>query len=228
MVSAAQADGGFTVLLDGKPVKTPAKQSLLLPNEALATLIVKEWADQPDEIDPKTMRVMQIAVTAQDYVSANRADIEGLILRYIETDLLCYQVDQPLALARRQQKTWGDLLAWFKQEIGIDLKVKTDLIALSIPKADLDRAKVILSGMSDHLFAVFQLAVSLTGSFVLAYALIKNKASVDEIFKAAKLEELFMIEVHDLEKHGPDPVQGKEFDAFKRELEACDVFIRNL
>lgn len=228
MVSVEQADSGFTVLLDGKSVKTPAKKTLLLPNKSLAMLVVEEWAAQIDEIDPKSMRVMQIAVTAQDYVAANRADIESLILRYIETDLLCYQVDQPAALSLRQQEKWGAMLNWFNQETGIDLKVKTDLMALSIPQADLDKAKTIMSNMSDHLFAVFQLAVSLTGSFVLAYALIKQTTTVAKLFESAKLEELFTIEVYDLEKHGPDPIQGKEFEAFKQELEACDIFLKNL
>ena len=35
-VAVAPRDGGFAVLLDGRPVKTPAQNGLVLPIEALA------------------------------------------------------------------------------------------------------------------------------------------------------------------------------------------------
>ena len=36
--------GGFAILLDGRPVKTPSKNGLLLPREALADRVATEWA----------------------------------------------------------------------------------------------------------------------------------------------------------------------------------------
>ena len=38
-VAVAPADGGFAVLLDGRPVKTPARNTLALPTEELAAAI---------------------------------------------------------------------------------------------------------------------------------------------------------------------------------------------
>ena len=48
-------DGGWTVQLDGRPVKTPAKTLLVVPTEALAQAIAAEWDAQQGEIKPDTI-----------------------------------------------------------------------------------------------------------------------------------------------------------------------------
>ncbi|MEP6148004.1 MAG: ATP12 family protein, partial [Nisaea sp.] len=44
--SVEKADGGYQVLLDDRPVRTPAKAPLLLPVEELAAKIAAEWNAQ--------------------------------------------------------------------------------------------------------------------------------------------------------------------------------------
>jgi chaperone required for assembly of F1-ATPase len=41
-------DGGYRVLLDGKPMRTPAKAVLVTPTRALAEAIATEWQEVPD------------------------------------------------------------------------------------------------------------------------------------------------------------------------------------
>ncbi|MEY4873019.1 MAG: hypothetical protein RLZZ563_2349, partial [Pseudomonadota bacterium] len=52
--TAEACDGGFTVRLDGRPVKTPAKTPLILPTLALAQAIAAEWDAQQGEVKPQT------------------------------------------------------------------------------------------------------------------------------------------------------------------------------
>ncbi len=42
-VSVGEYEGGYTVLLDGKTVKTPAKKTLALPVRELAAIVAREW-----------------------------------------------------------------------------------------------------------------------------------------------------------------------------------------
>ena len=42
-VSVAEADGGFAVLLDGRPLKTPSRSAYALPSRALAEALAEEW-----------------------------------------------------------------------------------------------------------------------------------------------------------------------------------------
>src|ERR1041385_4081884 len=66
----ARADNGgqngFQVLLDGKPVMTPARQSLAAPTRPLAEAIASEWEAQKDDIDPARMPLTRLANAAID------------------------------------------------------------------------------------------------------------------------------------------------------------------
>ena len=46
-----EVDGGFTVQLDGRAVKTPAKTLLVVPTRAIADQIAAEWQAQQDKAD---------------------------------------------------------------------------------------------------------------------------------------------------------------------------------
>ena len=62
-------DGGWGVALDGKPMRTPGKNELVLPNEALAAAIAAEWEAQREEIRPATMPLFRLAANAIDRIA---------------------------------------------------------------------------------------------------------------------------------------------------------------
>ena len=69
--TATKVDDGFTVVLDGKPVKTPGKRALVVPLEAIAEAIAGEWQEQGETIDMSAMAMLRLAVTAIDRVAIN-------------------------------------------------------------------------------------------------------------------------------------------------------------
>src|ERR1700686_4605479 len=110
--SVAARDGGHAVLLDGKPVKTPGGNALLLPTEKLASAIAEEWRGQGEEIVATTMPLLRLANTVIDGIAANVDGWIGAILRFGENDLLCYRAHQPPELVARQKAGWEPLLDW--------------------------------------------------------------------------------------------------------------------
>src|SRR3546814_14079372 len=69
LASAAPApessgQGGYAVLLDGRPLRTPAKALLILPTEPLAAAIAPEWRGQGEEVDPQALPRNPLACTA--------------------------------------------------------------------------------------------------------------------------------------------------------------------
>ncbi len=54
--ASARAEGGYTIELDGRTLKTPARDTLLLPTRALADLVAGEWQAQLVEINPMRCR----------------------------------------------------------------------------------------------------------------------------------------------------------------------------
>src|SRR5260370_41868232 len=108
-VEPRPVDGGWGIALDGKPMRTPGKNALILPSEALAAAIAAEWEAQREEIRPATMPLTRLAATAIDRTAAQRDLIVAETANYADTDLVCYRADHPPALAARQHTVWQKL-----------------------------------------------------------------------------------------------------------------------
>ena len=68
-----------------------------------------EWATQGDTVAPDTMPMTQILTTAIDRMR-DRDAITKAILKYLDTDLLCYRVKEPVEIFKRQKEIWDK---WF-------------------------------------------------------------------------------------------------------------------
>src|SRR5690348_7888791 len=109
--TVAETEAGFRLLLDGKPVQTPARQPLLLPTRALADAVAEEWCNQGEQMQPLAMPLTRLVHTVLDGVRRNRVEMIAAILRFGENDLLSYRADRPTELADRQRQ-WDSHLDW--------------------------------------------------------------------------------------------------------------------
>src|SRR5262245_58864535 len=118
-------DGGWRVLLDGKPMRTPAKAVLVTPTRALADAIAQDWSAVPDkgEINVAHLPLTRLAATGIDRVASQRERVIDDAAKYAGTDLLCYRAYDPESLVRRQQALWQPLLDWAAERYGARLVV---------------------------------------------------------------------------------------------------------
>lgn len=224
LASYTKNEDGFVIQLDGKTVKTPLGQPLAAPNRALADAIVQEWASQDDAVVPDSMPMTQILTTATDRIR-ERAGMTKTLLKYLDTDLLCYRVKEPQDLSRRQKETWDRFLTWFDEHFESPLEVTFRIDALT---QDPDTHKQIwnyLEALDDYYFTVLQIVTSLTGSIVLGLAFIEHEADPDAVFAASELEETYHSEIAREDVHGPDPVQERRQKNLRRELDAAAQFL---
>ncbi len=224
LASYNKTQDGFVIQLDGKTVKTPLGQELTAPSRAVADEILREWMAQGDEIIPDSMPITQILITATDRMRERNA-ITDTLLKYLDTDLLCYRVKEPADLGKLQKETWDRWLTWFDEHFESPLEVTYKIDAL---KQDPDTRKQIwnyLEALDDYYFTVLQIATSLTGSIVLGLAFLEHEAAPDEVFNAAELEEIYYAGVAGEEQYGPDPVQERRQATLKRELDSCRRFM---
>ena len=105
-VSVERSAAGYHVALDGRPVKTQRGGSQIVGSKALAEELAAEWAGQGETIDPARFAFRDMADYALDVVSADRAGIAAKLLRYAETDTLCYRADPDEPLWHRQREVW--------------------------------------------------------------------------------------------------------------------------
>ena len=206
----------FRVLLDGRPMRTPAKGVLAVPSQALAEAIAAEWEAQGERIDPIGMPLTRIANSAIDGVRGREAEVRADIAKYAASDLVCYRADAPAALARLQAEAWDGILAWARDALGARLQVGTGIMPVAQPAAALARIATALEGFDAFALAALHVATTLTGSAVLALAVARGHAAAAAAWAAAHVDEDFQIS-----QWGEDAEAMARRDRRWREMEAA-------
>ncbi len=194
-VTTATDAAGSQVLLDGRPVATPAKRPLLLPSPPLAAAIAAEWEACGTEVRPGEMPLTQLCCTTLDLVLPREADLRRQLAAYGATDLLCYWAEQPPLLAERQARCWGPLLDWAVERFGARLVVTNALAAVEQPAESL---AALAAPIEDyHGFALTALAqlVQGCGSLLLGLAAAEGRLTPGEAFEAAEIDATFQLEL---------------------------------
>jgi chaperone required for assembly of F1-ATPase len=207
---------GHAITLDGKRVRTPLGRPLALPNAALAKAVTDEWAAQGETIRPATMPLTSIANTAIDRIASGRDAVVGGLLRYAETDLLCYRADGPAELVARQFAVWQPVLDWAAVGLGAILQVTAGVVPVAQDEGALAALRRVLRAYDDLRLAALSTAVSATGSLVLGLALAEGRLSAAETFAAAQLDETYQNEYW-----GEDPEAVARREALRADLDAA-------
>lgn len=188
------AEDGFAVQLDARAVKTPGGRPLRVPTLALAEAVAREWQDQDGEIVPSRMPLTQLVSTALDRVGPERGHIQGQMIEYGRTDLLCYRAEAPLELVERQARQWQPLLDWARETLGADLVATEGIIAVEQSNAALEALSRRLDGYDVWTLTSAQAACAAAGSLILALALVEGRLDGDGVFALSQLDETYQIE----------------------------------
>lgn len=192
--AVAETEDGFAVHLDGRPVKTPAGRRLAVPFRALAEAMAGEWQEQGEEIKPKSMPMTQLASTALDRVGPERATILEQLIRFADTDLLCYRADFPPDLVARQTSQWQPLLDWAADILGGRLAVTSGVVAVPQPAEALAALLARLESYDDWRLCAAQAACAASGSLVLALAMVEGRLTGQQTYEVSQLDETYQIE----------------------------------
>jgi chaperone required for assembly of F1-ATPase len=193
-VTTRRIGGGWGVALDGRPMRTPGKNELVLPSEVLAAAIAEEWDAQREEIRPATMPLTRLAATAIDRTAAQRDLVVAETANYADTDLLCYRADHPPALAARQHAVWQPLIDWAGWRYGAALAVTRGILPARQSPATLKAFAAIVAAQDEfHLTALYTLTLT-CGSLVIALAIFDGRLDAASAFAASQLDETFQIE----------------------------------
>ncbi|SIN63595.1 Chaperone required for the assembly of the F1-ATPase [Parasphingorhabdus marina DSM 22363] len=184
--------GGFLVELDGRPVKTPARNALELPTADLAKAICDEWAGQKDEIDSTQMPLTGLAQGALDQVARERDRIAARVAGFADSDMLYFRGDDnQRALVDWQAQQWDPLLDWARQRYDISFVLIHGIMHQSQPDNTLQRLEDAVHAQDDFALAAMLALTGLTGTLVGVLALIENSVAVDDLWSLANLEELW-------------------------------------
>lgn len=219
-VTVEKGDGGYSVLLDEKSMRTPQKNLLTVPFAALAEGIREEWASQGTEIALEQMPLTQFACAAIDYTLVYRKDVEEETLAFAGTDLLCYRAEEPEALVQRQKAAWDGWLQWAKDNFGVELALTHGIMPVEQKPEVFARLRGEVEALDAfHLTALWLMAKHTT-SFILALAVLKGRLASEQAFILSRVDEMFQNE-----KWGEDAEALERKETVAREMFAIGEFL---
>ena len=193
-VTVGKTESGFELLLDGRPVKTPAKAKITVSTEATAKLLAAEWDAQKEVINPVLMPVTRLINTAIDGIALDMDAVHNDIIRFAGTDFLCYRAEGPSELVQLQTEKWDPVMTWAAKDIGARFILAGGVIHQEQPKAAIEAFDDRLARHKDPLkLACLHTITTLTGSAILALAFAEKHLSVDEVWTLAHVDEDWQI-----------------------------------
>jgi chaperone required for assembly of F1-ATPase len=210
--SVRAAPGGFSVWLDSRQLKTPAKAALVVPTEAMARAIAAEWQAQEAAIDPRTMPVTRAANAAIDKVAVQFDEVADLIAAYGLSDLLCYRAAGPEALAARQAEAWDPLLDWAARTLGARLVTTVGVIPVDQPEASASALSGRVKLLDAFRLTALHDLVSISGSLVLGLAVMEGRIDPETAWKLSRIDEAWQNELWGADDEAEAVAEGRLTD----------------
>lgn len=208
------------IRLDDRPVRTPGRVPLALPTDALAAAVAGEWRSVGDTVDPRAMPLTGLANAAIDRIGPDPAPFIAGLARYAEGDLLCYRADGPSELIAVQGALWDPPLTWAQHRYDVHFDRIFGIVHRDQPLATVTRLGDAVSALDPFRLAALSPIVTLSGSLVLALALLDGAMNADEVWKAAHVDEDWQAS-----QWGEDPLATQARDAKRREFNAAVTFL---
>jgi chaperone required for assembly of F1-ATPase len=194
-VAGEQSAFGFGIRLDGRPLKTPMRNELVLPTTALFEAVIAEWREVADEIDPAAMPMTGFANAAIDHVRPDRTQFAAQIAAYAESDALCYRTDAEDALAARQAEVWDPWLDWAQARYDVSFTLVEGVMHKDQPPATLETLRGAVAARGTFELAAMAKLAHLSGSLIAVLALVERAGQAEELWKACCLDELWQEEL---------------------------------
>ena len=212
--AATESDGGWTIELDGRPVRTPARATLTLPSQELAEAVASEWNAVEEKIDPRQMPLTGLANAAIDRVAADRQAFAGSLGRYGESDLACYRAEGPRTLVERQEQQWDALLGWARRRFDVDFRTTAGIIHVPQPAATIERLRHAVVALDAFRLAALSPLVTIGGSLVAGLAVLEGALSPEQAWEAVSLDDRWQLEQWGSDAEAEAALENRRRDFF--------------
>lgn len=215
-----EAHDGYSIALDGRRVKTPARADLVVQSRALADAIAAEWNECGDDVDPRAMPLAGLANAAIDRIAPDKEGYAAGIARYGESDLVCYRAEGPETLVRWQSESWGALIAWARRRFDVDFTCQTGIMHVPQPEETVRKLAHAVASLDAFQLAGLSPLVTIGGSLVAGLAVLEEMMPAEAAWEAVSLDDRWQ-----LEQWGDDPEARAALDARRRDFLAAARFL---
>ncbi|KAG9051111.1 hypothetical protein FS837_011957 [Tulasnella sp. UAMH 9824] len=195
---SVDGEAHFVVKLDKRSLKTPGGNVLALPasKRLAASLVAHEWEKQEKLIKPHALPMTSIVSRAIDGLRdpETHAQVREALLKYLDTDTICFHEEHPPALVRLQAKHWEPLIQRIEKDYGVKINIIKSLFGAGQPPATKRILAAVIEDFDEWELAALERSVYSTKSFLAGFALVKGHLSVDDLANVAQVEVLSQIE----------------------------------
>jgi chaperone required for assembly of F1-ATPase len=179
---------GFAITLDDKPIRTPSGRALTAPTREIADGIAAEWNAQKEIIDPLTMPLTRLANSVIDAVVDRVEAVTDDIAKYLGSDLLFYRAGHPQALVAREAAAWDPVVFWAADALAAHFILAEGIVHVRQPDSAIAAARGALPA-DPWSVAALHVVTTLTGSALLALALLHGVLDQDQVWAAAHVDD---------------------------------------
>lgn len=188
-VGIAEGEGGYGLTLDGRAVRTPARRLLAAPARGLAEALSAEWRAQGEFVDPANMPATRLANSIIDGVADAPAPVAAEVEKYLGSDLVFYRAETPEGLVAAQSAAWDPVLDWARDALGARFICSAGLTFVRQPETSLAAASAAIPRDDPWRLGALHVITTLTGSSLIALAVLHSRLSTQEAWAAAHVDE---------------------------------------
>jgi len=218
--AVVEAGDGFGIMLDGRPVKSPARVTLMVPTRALADAICSEWATAGETVDPRTMPFTGLANAATD---RSIDDLVAGITRYAASDQFCYRAEGPTPLVERQEEAWDALMEWARRRYDVEFATCTGIVPIAQPPDTIAKLSQEVVMLDRFRLTALSPLVTIGGSLIAGLAVLERAIPPEAAWEAVCLDERWQ-----LEQWGSDSEAEAALDAKRNDFLAAARFLELL
>lgn len=211
-VALEREDDLWTIHLDGRPVRTPARALLGVSSKALGEAIADEWRAVREKIDPREMPLTGLANAAIDRITPERQAFAKSLAKYGEADLACYRVEGPHELVSRQEQEWDKLLGWARRRFDVDFSTTTGLLHVAQPEATVERLSYVVAALDPFRLAGLSPLVTIGGSLLAGLAILERAIDPNEAWNAVSLEDRWQLEQWGIDAEAEAALENRRRD----------------
>lgn len=187
-------EGGWAVELDGRPLRTPAREALAVPTKELAEAIASEWNGVSETVDPRGMPLTGLANAAIDRVAPDKMAFADGLARYSEADLACYRAEGPEGLAALQSREWDALLNWGRRRFDVDFNTTSGIVHIAQPPATIERLSHAIGALDPFTLAGLSPLVTIGGSLLAALGVLEGAFEPEQAWDAVSVDDRWQLE----------------------------------
>ena len=183
------SDGFFKLLINNKEIKTPEKVSFNFKEKIFPNLILKEIKKfKLKNLNQSTY--YNIFSLAKDKIQVDKQKYIEEVLKYINTDLICYWENKPEDLYTLQLDNWRSQLKKLKKE-ELNFDYTLNITPIKQNKSSIVLLKKKLIQLDDITLSCLLTITKITSSVLLSYLFITNRIKPIDLYNNTYLHEIW-------------------------------------